>query len=105
MGKEELGMASKIKYIQTTTKMYITTTKYPFSYSFATVVVSGEAEISDDNKMSNISICTIHQPGDTKRSPWRARVVRAPKAQAVAMGDLLGNLLKIHGVLWYGYEP
>ena len=34
---------------------------------------------------------TIHQPPRLKSSPWRARAARAPKAQAVAMGDLLGN--------------
>ena len=65
--------------------------KMPFLYSFATVVISGGAEISDDNHPSTPRL---------KSSPWRARVARAPKAQAVAMGDLLGNLLKIHQGLW-----
>ena len=66
--------------------------KIPFLYSFATVVISGGAEISYDNHPSTPRL---------KSSPWRARVARAPKAQAVARGDLLGNLLKIHQGLWY----
>ena len=89
---KRIGDALKIKYIQATTKLYITTTKYHVLYSFATVVISGGAEISDDNHPSTPRL---------KSSPWRARVARAPKAQAVARGDLLGNLLKIHQGLWY----
>jgi len=58
--------------------------KIPFLYSFATVVISGGAEISDDNHPSTPRL-------KSKSSPWRATVARAPKAQAVAMGDLFGQ--------------
>ena len=54
--------------------------KMPFLHSFASI--SGGAEISDDNHPSTPRL---------KSSPWRARVARAPKAQAVARDDLFGQ--------------
>ena len=80
-----------IKYIQTTTKLQICL--------FDFVSIPGGPRSAMTTK--NVQYLYLYHPSTLKKSsPWRARVARAPKAQAVAMGDLLGNLLKIHQGLW-----